>query len=168
MANVPEHLVLPYELLDICCALEPQVLEVLEMKGAWEIWLQSEVGRLLRAKGYSVRLEASYADSSLQRLDILVDGHGRRAAIEMKVESANVPGDFAGRHLYEAGGSDIFKVMEYKGTGREIANEDRFVLVVGHSEKSVAMMEELWNDTPPSHFRKSKRIGVAVYVAFYY
>jgi hypothetical protein len=151
----------PNRLVETALSLEHEVLDVLPLGGYWEIWFQVQLARGLRRDGIDVKLEVDYGSEKPKRMDLVLQDDKRIVTVELKVESANFPGIFAGSSFEDAVGGDIFKSREFIPSAGNLAEEDRWALAVGHSPQAIARMDDLYNDTPPSYFGRGAQLQAA-------
>jgi hypothetical protein len=151
-------------LVNLCVSLEDRILSLISQQAEWEIPLHALLFEELAARGHRPRREKGYTGSS-ETLDLLIPYDSKEYAVEVKVESASRPGqiadasfmthskDFGGAITDKVGG-DIAKVQRFHAYESESRN---LVLLLAYTAKAQSLMEDLYNDTPPSRFGQGSK-----------
>lgn len=151
-------------LVQLCVSLEDRILSLISQQAEWEIPLHALLFEELAARGHRPRREKGY-EGSAETLDLLIPYNGTSYAVEVKVESASRPGQIADASFMSRGkdfggaitdkvAADIAKVRRFHPDSAEPRN---LVLLLAYTAKAQALMEDLYNDTPPSHFGQGNR-----------
>jgi hypothetical protein len=82
-----------HDLINLIYGDGPRIVEAISTGAGWEIWMQVELGLILRAAGKQVAREVPYPPPTANYiLDLLAGDPAGTYAIELKVESATNAG----------------------------------------------------------------------------
>ncbi|MCL1036965.1 hypothetical protein L2725_06550 [Shewanella corallii] len=144
------------DLSDLVLAKRTDIAETIETGAAWELWMQVEMVKILRAADKSVAREVAYpAPHDNWSLDFLAGDTQGQYAIELKVESATN----AGTRLIASVASDITKLAYYPAPNPGA----RWVLAIGYSSAARQAMNG-FADEDENHaiYHELDSIGVMV------
>ena len=144
------------DLSTLVLAKHVDIAEAVATGAAWELWMQVEMVKILKAAGKSVAREVSYpAPHDNWSLDFLAGDSQGRYAIELKVESATN----AGTRLLTSVQSDITKLAYYPAPNPGA----RWVLAIGYSNAARQALAG-FSDDEENHaiYHEVDSIGVMV------